>query len=134
MSEIVRHPMTQPNYDQLVAVQSRVNREIVYETDTAQYGIKEYWAVAGKRGDCEDIALAKMKALRDMGWPRESLDIAICKVGGAGHAVLVAHTDGGDIVLDNMQDRPTGWQMLPNYEWIETSIGGSFLHWKAIEG
>jgi predicted transglutaminase-like cysteine proteinase len=115
-------------------VNARVNADVVYATDVQQYGLEEYWAVAGKRGDCEDIALAKLKQLRHFGWPIGSLDIAICMVNGGGHAVLVAHTDKGDYVLDNNRRNPVLWHELPGYTWVEMSVGGSFLHWKAIGG
>jgi len=88
--------------------------------------------VAGQRGDCEDIALAKMKRLRGAGWPLGSLDIGICRVQGVGHAVLVAHMEDGDLILDNTTNELRAWSH-PAYRWIECSQGGSFRHWRKVE-
>ena len=109
---------------QLLAVNAQVNR-VEYVTDQAQYNQAEYWQVSA-RGDCEDKALAKEELLRLHGWPQGSLDIAICRVNGAGHAVLIVHTDKSDLVLDNNHDELRAWDD-PEYDWIEVSTGGLFL-------
>jgi predicted transglutaminase-like cysteine proteinase len=54
------------------------------------------------------------------------MDIGICKVDGQGHAVLIVHTQGSDLVLDNNFDDLKPWDD-PEYEWIEVSLGGCFL-------
>ncbi len=43
-------------------------RAIVPETDQDLYKVAEYWTYPDGRGDCEDIALAKRKALIAAGW------------------------------------------------------------------
>lgn len=132
MSEIIRYPYSNQAKIDLTLVNSRVNSNTQYATDIRQYGLEEFWAVAGKKGDCEDYALAKLKMLRQFNWPLGSLDIAVCTVEGQGHAVLVAHTDQGDYVLDNNQLYPVLWNACTDYHWLEMSEGGSFLHWREI--
>lgn len=127
--------MTPERENQLLAVQAGVNDGTTYTTDQVEYGVPEYWTEIGidHRADCEDYALTKMAKLRELGWPREDLNIAVCLDHGAGHAVLVVTTDRGDIVLDNKQELPQPWNDL-DYKWLEVSVGGSFRTWRAIGG
>ena len=37
-------------------INSDVNASVKYKTDLGQYGVPEFWTVAGKYGDCEDYA------------------------------------------------------------------------------
>ncbi len=119
---------------QLREVSRSVNHNVVYVPDGKQYGVEEWWALPGKpgRGDCEDYVLEKMGRLRDLGWAKNQLDMGICRDRqGQGHAVLIAHTDEGDYILDNQTDAVLLWDQVP-YKWIEMSVGGSFLHWVTI--
>ena len=63
---------------ELTKVNQDVNDSVQYVTDMQNYGLEDYWAVAGKRGDCEDYALKKLKLLRALGWAKEDLNILIC--------------------------------------------------------
>lgn len=130
---VVIMPMTTANQAALAFVQDRVNSRVTFATDMSTYGQEEYWAVAKDKGDCEDYALAKLKMLRAMGWPKGSLDIAIGAYMGEWHTMLIAHTDEGDIALDNTELRPVRWRMLTGYTWLMTSTGGSFRSWRKIE-
>ncbi len=57
----------------------------------------------GAGSDCEDYALRKLTALLKSGVPRGALRLAITRVGGRGHAVLVVR----DLwVLDSRHDEP----------------------------
>lgn len=123
--------LTTDRWQQLRSVNYRANRDIEYVTDQDLYKTPEYWEYPKGKGDCEDIALAKNKMLRDLGWPKETLDIAICKVDGAGHAVLIAHTSGGDYVLDNRFDEPRPWQS-EDVMWLGVTVGGDFKNWHEI--
>lgn len=127
--------LTAERKSQLNDVQAKVNKDTTYVTDQKNYGVPEYWAVAQGKGDCEDFALAKMKMLRSLGWPKETLDVAICLVSGQGHAVLIAHTSEGDYVLDNNQAHPIIWNDLVDYKWLEVSTNGNFglNDWRSIE-
>lgn len=133
--QIERVPYTFADFQQLVDVNFAVNQGTRYETDLAQYGVPEFWAPISAKGfgDCEDYCLTKMARLRALGWPQASLDIAVCyDAAGAGHAVLIAHLDRGDWVLDNNRDDPMPWKTAP-YKWLEVSVGGSFETWDKIE-
>jgi predicted transglutaminase-like cysteine proteinase len=56
-----------------------------------------------ERFGCKDYVLVKRRKLIEAGVPRESLLIAIVWTAQEqGHAVLIAHTDRGDFVLDNL--------------------------------
>lgn len=114
---------------QLETVNSIVNA-MPYITDQKQFGQEEYWEETGK-GDCEDKVLAKMAMLRHLGWARGDLNMAICKVGGIGHAVLAVASDDGTMILDNAQPKVCMWRDLP-YKWLEMSVGGSLKQWVAI--
>ena len=117
----------------LEQVNKDVNHSVQYVTDMQDYGQQEYWAVAGTKGDCEDYALKKLKLLRDRGFPKENLNIAVCIMEGEGHAVLVASFDDNhsDLVLDNNFDEVKPWQQC-HVKWIEISTAGDFEDWHKI--
>ena len=110
----------------LQRVMTLVQENNSYVTDQQNYGVPEYWEYAKGKGDCEDYALAMMKMLRDRGWPIASLDIGICMLQGGGHAVLVAHTEHGDYILDNNLTEPKMWNELPQYS-VDRNV-----HWRKI--
>lgn len=119
----------------LDTINRRVNQGIKYTTDIAQYGFEEFWANAdqSKRGDCEDYCISKYVGLRGEGFPQDTLNMAICKLQGTYHAVLVVTLDGEDYVLCNNLEKPTRWQSLPNcYELISRTDNGKFDHWYEI--
>lgn len=119
---------------ELDKVNVTINGRVRGVTDQEQYGVPEYWEAAVTAGDCEDYALAKRQALRDLGWPAESMDIAVCRIlkTGENHAVLVAHTSGGDYVLDNLRNDVERWDDLRDYDWLMVSVDGSFKQWRKI--
>ncbi len=55
----------------------------------------------GAEGDCEDVAMAKLTYLRDLGWPEEALRLAIGTRNGEDHAALLVRTTSCDLILDN---------------------------------
>lgn len=104
--------LTQAQIDLAVEVNRRVNRQVREITDAAQYGRAEVWALPTRRGgDCEDFALMKKRDLVAAGLPPERLLLAaVLDRSRASHAVLVLRTDSGDLVLDNLTDRVSGWR------------------------
>lgn len=135
MPEVVRQPCTEARLTELGAVNWAVNHGATYLTDQEQYGVPEFWAPISAKGygDCEDYCLTKMARLRASGWPQGALDIAVCyDSAGAGHALLIVHTDKGDWVMDNNQDEVVPWKQAP-YKWLEMSVGGSFETWDKID-
>jgi len=93
---------------QLFKVNSAVNRSIRPVNDRSG---TDDWEVDVKSGDCEDFALTKRKQLIDLGWSSASLRIAVALTsGGEGHAVLIAKTSVGDLVLDNRTGAIKDWR------------------------
>jgi predicted transglutaminase-like cysteine proteinase len=96
-----------------------VNREVEQRSDREMYGVAEKWTLpAAGRGDCEDLALEKMRRLLDHGVPAGRLSMAIVlDRDGDNHAILLLRLDGGELVLDSLTDRmvepaATGYRML----------------------
>jgi len=98
-------------------VNSQVNTQVKYKTDSEQYDTPEYWVEAGTIGDCEDYALRKRELLLKAGFARKDLHLACCWVEtGDYHCVLLCRTDKGWFVLDNRHPLP----MIPKqcgYVW-----------------
>jgi len=81
---------------------------IPYVEDKQNWGVSDYWAtpdefVARNAGDCEDFAVAKYAALKQLGVPEERMRLAIVQdmVKGIPHAILIVYTDKGAMLLDN---------------------------------
>lgn len=92
--------LTPDNRAKLQSVNASVNRSMKPVNDAPSEG--DVWAADGASGDCEDFALTKRRHLIAQGWPARSLRIAVARTRtGEGHAVLVAKTSEGDLVLDN---------------------------------
>ncbi len=89
-----------------------VNRRVVPLTDRDNYGRDEFWTLPDNgRGDCEDYAMAKYKALLDQGVPSSDLSLAVVlDRRRQNHVVLVVRTSKGDVVLDNMTNRVDHWK------------------------
>ncbi len=109
----------------LDTVNAEVNRRIIQRPD----GANDVWQVAAAEGDCEDIALAKRAALIGRGFPADRLSIAIAYLQEDGrHAVLIAHLDDGDMILDNRFD-----YLLPvskaGWRWISMQSAVAPLAW-----
>lgn len=89
----------------LVSVNTRVNEAIAPQLDGA-----DVWSPNASAGDCEDYALAKRQKLITLGWAPSQLLIAVVDEPSQGaHAVLIARTDQGDLVLDNLTDKILPW-------------------------
>ena len=110
------------SYDLAESVHRKVNSDTTYRTDLGQYGIPEFWTVAGKFGDCEDYALLKRKMLIDAGFDRDKIHLCTCFVGDAGHCVLLVETDRGNYILDNNQSEPVQPNFL-SYKWDKIQRG-----------
>jgi predicted transglutaminase-like cysteine proteinase len=94
----------------LQEVNSLVNHMVIPATDLAHYRREEIWTLPQSHGDCEDFVLLKRKWLIERGWPTSSLLITVVfDEIGDGHAVLLARTDRGDLVLDNKTDAIRPW-------------------------
>ncbi|MCF6301895.1 MAG: transglutaminase-like cysteine peptidase [Devosiaceae bacterium] len=111
--------LTQDRWNQLLAVNTAANTNIVAVTDEQLYQTVEFWTYPNGYGDCEDFVLAKRRDLIGLGWNPSTLLISVVKqVSGDGHAVLMVRTDRGDLILDNMEGLVKVWNQTP-YQYIK---------------
>lgn len=95
--------LTQKQWRQLRAVNSRVNRAVREVSDQELYGRPDVWTLPRGAGDCEDVALQKRHELMAMGWPSSALLMAVARNrAGEGHAVLLVPAREGFYVLDSL--------------------------------
>jgi predicted transglutaminase-like cysteine proteinase len=102
--------LTDLRWRDLQEVNTFVNRIVVPATDLDFYSQDEVWTLPETYGDCEDYVLLKRKWLIERGWPSGALLITVVfDEFGDGHAVLLARTSHGDLVLDNKTDAILPW-------------------------
>lgn len=104
-----------------------VNAGITLVPDRIGEGSEECWEfpVQGT-GDCEDFALEKRRKLVARGLPSAALTMAIVHHRGQffAHAILLAETTRGTLVLDNLFDEVVCWDSVPyRYERRERPDG-----------
>lgn len=93
-----------------------------YRLDQEVWGKTDYWATpaefAEKSGDCEDYAISKYYALREMGIEADKLRIVALRdrIRGIGHAVLVVYAEGTAWVLDNQTDLVLSHDRYSHYQ------------------
>lgn len=81
-----------------------------YRLDQDAYGASDWWATPQEflkiSGDCEDYAIIKYFALRELGFSKDELRIVVVKdrIRGIAHAVLAVFTDGDAYILNNISD------------------------------
>ena len=123
--------MSANDYALAERIHREVNHSVTYRDDARQYGRPEYWAEAGKYGDCEDYALLKRALLKNQGWPADKMSLCICGVNEPGdHCVLFVDTDRGGYILDNRREWPVKPTDLP-YSWQSMLMVGK---WYEIRG
>ncbi len=131
-----RVKLTPTKWNQLVAVNAEVNRDIKEATDEQIYGRPEWWAYPDKigEGDCEDLVLLKRRDLIKEGWPTGALLITVVRQkNGDGHAVLTVLTDRGDLVLDNLNPRVLVWDRT-DYAYLKRQSEYDSGQWVSIGG
>lgn len=100
---------------ELLNVNSSVNHSIRPVNDAPGTDV---WSVDVTEGDCEDYALTKRKHLLALGWSSKALRIAVARTpSGEGHAVLIARTSEGDLVLDSRTSRIKDWRST-DLSWV----------------
>jgi predicted transglutaminase-like cysteine proteinase len=78
-----------------------------YITDPVNWNLPDYWATPfqflRKNGDCEDYAISKYMALRDLGVAVEDMRIVVLNDLNLriAHAVLAVYVNGEPYILDN---------------------------------
>ncbi|MDR2893276.1 MAG: transglutaminase-like cysteine peptidase [Deltaproteobacteria bacterium] len=79
-----------------------------YRQDRTVYGISDYWATPDEfiknSGDCEDYAITKFYALKQLGVDPEKMRVVILRdtIRGLDHAVLAVYTGNEVYILDNV--------------------------------
>ncbi|MDP6426877.1 MAG: transglutaminase-like cysteine peptidase [Rhodospirillales bacterium] len=126
--------LTDERFGQLVRVQRNINDAIRPRSDQENYGLREHWTYpANGYGDCEDYALAKRKALLQLGWPKSSLIFAVALTErGEHHLVLIAVTEQGDYVLDSRYRPVWLWSKL-RYKWLARQSTQNTKKWLKIK-
>ena len=120
---------------QLGFVQARVNHRIPYRLDADWWGDEDYWATATETierngGDCEDLAIVKLQALRALGFPLDSLYLSIGRDTARGdHALLLVRIENRFFVLDDRNDRPIPADQFHSFVPVLTFVVGTeFVH------
>ncbi len=132
-SEDTHQFVTDQQHDLLVKVNLSINRSMKPRSDSMSEGFGDTWTIGGKFGDCEDYALTKLNALVQQGLPQSAFRIAIVKTqSGEGHALLVARTSGGDMVLDNLSPKIVSWNTT-NYNWLMIQSTTNKRQWMSID-
>ena len=93
-------------------VNRSVNSSIKPRTDQEHWGVVDRWDIpTDGYGDCEDYQLLKRKILVEQhGFPHRALRMTVViDEQGEGHAVLMARTDEGDLILDNKRGAILPW-------------------------
>jgi predicted transglutaminase-like cysteine proteinase len=125
--------LTEERWEELVRTNNRMNSEIVPITDEDLYQVGEFWTYPDGYGDCEDIALAKRRALIEAGWDPSALLMAVVRErNGAGHAVLMVRTDRGDLILDNQDGMVRLWSET-NYQFVKRQSQTNAGEWVLID-
>jgi predicted transglutaminase-like cysteine proteinase len=116
----------------LQEVNTFVNRIVIPATDLEFYNSEERWALPETYGDCEDYVLLKRKWLIERGWPTSSLLITVVfDEVGDGHAVLLALTSRGELVLDNKTDSIQPWHET-SYRYVKRQSRSDPNRWVSV--
>ena len=115
--------LTPKRWNELNAVNRKVNREIVPEPNSGGV-MAEEWLLSPKAGDCNDYAVTKRHILIAHGWPSRALLLSeVVAPSGQHHLVLVVRTKNADLVLDNLNAnvRPVS-MTYRQYKWVRIEI------------
>ena len=113
----------------LISINTQVNKTIRSQSDGPR---QDVWEVNVMAGDCEDYVLTKRAQLLAKGWPSSALAIAVVYTPKRiGHAVLVARTDAGEFVLDNLRGEIITREKS-DYHFISMQDGSRRLGWVAL--
>jgi predicted transglutaminase-like cysteine proteinase len=106
---VIKQARGQAPMEQLRLVNSFFNKW-PYRLDQDAYGTSDWWATPNEflkiSGDCEDYAIIKYFALRELGYSQEELRIVVVKdrIRGIAHAILAVFLQGEAYVLDNVSN------------------------------
>ena len=106
---IIKQAKGQAPMEQLRLVNNFFNKW-PYRLDQDAYGTSDWWATPHEflkiSGDCEDYAIIKYFALRELGYSQDELRIVVVKdrIRGIAHAILAVFLQGEAYVLDNVSN------------------------------
>lgn len=120
----------------LLAELNAVNRGVNGAIAPANDRDNDVWSLPladGRRtGDCEDYVLEKRRALIAHGVPAKALSIAVVRTPqGESHAVLVAATEAGELVLDNRSPWIAAWNQT-GYRWVKRQSPADPARWVRV--
>jgi predicted transglutaminase-like cysteine proteinase len=120
---------TPARHAQLDFVNRHVNASIAPQPDRAT--LDDKWLVAPPEGNCHDYAVTKRHDLLQKGWPSSSLLLAeVTLKTGEHHLILVAYTEGGEFILDNLDpDVVSLAQTKSGYYWNRIQSANDPKHW-----
>jgi predicted transglutaminase-like cysteine proteinase len=126
--------LTRQVWQTLVSVNAKVNATVKPLTDEDHWGVADIWSLPSDGyGDCEDYQLLKRKLLVDAGLPRRALLMTVViDEKGEGHAVLMARTDRGDLILDNKISSVLPWHQT-GYIYVKRE-GQDGVTWTSLGG
>jgi predicted transglutaminase-like cysteine proteinase len=98
-----------PELFQINRVNTFFNDEIRYVSDQGNQGVKDHWqtpreTLSSGKGDCEDYAIAKYQALKELGIPDSRLHLLYVKVDNAQAHMVLSYQDNQQqsLILDNL--------------------------------
>ena len=127
-----RVALTGARWAALLTVNDTVNAQLKPQTDQAPVGMADDWEIptGSAAADCEDFVLAKKLGLLAQGWPGPALRIGVVEpMPGQRHAVLVADTDEGLFVLDNLERKVLRADKT-DYRWVAIQVSTNPDHWE----
>jgi len=131
--------LTSQSWAELNQINTVVNRDVAPIGDEDHYRIYEqdilnWWTYPDDgMGNCNDYVLMKRKLLIEAGWPRASLLMTVVvDHHGDGHLILMARTDRGDLILDNMREEIVSWDRT-GYRFVKRQSAFNPNDWVAIE-
>lgn len=124
---------------ELQQINQLVNHEIQGVGDDDHYGIYKmgimnWWTYPDDgMGNCNDYVLLKRKLLIEAGWPHSALLLTVVlDKHNEGHLVLMARTNDGDLVLDNLDDAVKTWSAT-GYTYIKRQSADDPNVWFRLE-
>ena len=116
--------------EELQTVNSAVNRTVM----PVSLRGPDVWTLNRHKGHCAIFAVQKRHDLIAAGWPAATLSLAMVYTGsGENHLVLVARTDRGAFVLDNLRDRILPWDAT-GYQFAKIQSIENPNFWVSISG
>ena len=130
--------LTEQNWKMLLEIDHLVNQNIAGISDEDHYhisakGIANWWTYPDDgMGNCNDYALLKKRLLIEAGWPSSALFLTVVlDHHNEGHLVLMARTDRGDLILDNLEDEVLVWYQT-GYTFLKRQSGSDPDTWIAF--